>query len=62
MSYIENEIPPTDSTVTPRLGGIDEAVVITTEVGDALDYAHRHNNIHRDNKPENSLLTTAGPW
>ncbi|MCZ6856844.1 MAG: protein kinase [Gemmatimonadetes bacterium] len=36
--------------------GIDEAVKITTEVADALDYAHRHNVIHRDIKPENILL------
>ena len=26
----------------------DEAVGITTAIADALDYAHRHNVIHRD--------------
>jgi len=36
--------------------GIDEAVRITREVADALDYAHRHGVIHRDIKPENILL------
>ena len=36
--------------------GIEEAVKITTEVADALDYAHRNNVIHRDIKPENILL------
>ena len=36
--------------------GLDEAVRITTDVADALDYAHRHNVIHCDIKPENILL------
>jgi len=36
--------------------GIEAAVKITTEVADALDYAHRHDVIHRDIKPENILL------
>jgi serine/threonine-protein kinase len=41
--------------------GIDEAVKITTDVADALDYAHRHNVIHRDIKPENILLHDGRP-
>ncbi len=41
--------------------GIDEAVKITTEVADALDYAHRHGVIHRDIKPENILLANGRP-
>ena len=40
--------------------GIEEAVKITTEVADALDYAHRQNVIHRDIKPENILLDKIG--
>lgn len=36
--------------------GIDEAVKITTEVADALQYAHEQGVIHRDIKPENILL------
>jgi serine/threonine-protein kinase len=35
---------------------IEDAVRITREVADALDYAHRHGVIHRDIKPENILL------
>ena len=31
--------------------GVDEAVRITRDVADALDYAHRHGVIHRDIKP-----------
>jgi serine/threonine protein kinase/Tol biopolymer transport system component len=40
---------------------IDEAVKITTEVADALDYAHRQGVIHRDIKPENILLHDGRP-
>jgi TolB-like protein/tRNA A-37 threonylcarbamoyl transferase component Bud32 len=36
--------------------GVDEAVGITCDVADALDYAHRNSVIHRDIKPENILL------
>jgi serine/threonine-protein kinase len=41
--------------------GIDEAVKITREVADALDYAHGNNVIHRDIKPENILLHNGRP-
>ena len=41
--------------------GIEEAVKITTDVADALDYAHRNNVIHRDIKPENILLHDGRP-
>ncbi len=60
MPYIEGE------TIRDKLNretqfGIDEAVKITTEVADALDYAHRHGVIHRDIKPENILLHDGRP-
>jgi TolB-like protein/tRNA A-37 threonylcarbamoyl transferase component Bud32/Flp pilus assembly protein TadD len=35
----------------------DEAVRITREIADALDYAHARGVIHRDIKPENVLLS-----
>ncbi len=55
MPFIEGE------TIREKLNretqfGIDEAVKITTEVADALDYEHRHGVIHRDIKPKNILL------
>jgi len=40
---------------------IEEAVRITTDVADALDYAHQQGVIHRDIKPENILLHNGRP-
>jgi serine/threonine-protein kinase len=36
---------------------LEDALRIAREVGDALEYAHRHGVIHRDIKPENILLS-----
>jgi len=60
MPFIEGE------TLRQRLNretqlAVDEAVRITTEIADALDYAHRHGVIHRDIKPENILLQDGRP-
>jgi serine/threonine protein kinase len=60
MPYIQGE------TVREQLNretqfGIDEAVRITTEVADALQYAHDHGVVHRDIKPENILLHAGRP-
>ncbi|MGD8869360.1 MAG: serine/threonine-protein kinase, partial [Gemmatimonadales bacterium] len=55
MPYIEGETLRDKLDRETQLG-IDEAVRITTEVADALDYAHRQGVIHRDIKPENILL------
>jgi serine/threonine-protein kinase len=60
MPYIEGETLREKLNRETQLG-IDEAVKITTEVADALDYAHRHNVIHRDIKPENILLHDGQP-
>jgi serine/threonine-protein kinase len=60
MPFIEGE------TLRDKLNrehqlGMDEALRITMEVADALDYAHRHGVIHRDIKPENILLHDGRP-
>jgi Tol biopolymer transport system component len=60
MPYIEGETLRDKLDRETQLG-IDEAVRITSEVADALDYAHRHGVIHRDIKPENILLHDGRP-
>ena len=60
MPYIEGETLRTKLDRETQLG-IDEAVRITRDVADALDYAHRHGVIHRDIKPENILLHDGRP-
>jgi len=60
MPYLQGE------TIREKLNretqfGIDEAVQITTEVAEALDYAHHNGVIHRDIKPENILLHAGRP-
>jgi serine/threonine protein kinase len=61
--YLVEEFVPGE-TLTARLkaGRFDfrQAAEMLAEVGDALDYAHRHGVIHRDVKPSNIQLDTEG--
>jgi tRNA A-37 threonylcarbamoyl transferase component Bud32/WD40 repeat protein len=60
MPFIEGE-SLRDRLNRERQLPVDEAIRITREVADALDYAHRHGVIHRDIKPENILLHDGRP-
>ncbi len=55
MPFVEGESLRDRLTKQTQLP-VAEAVRITTEIGSALDYAHRHGVIHRDIKPENVML------
>ena len=55
MPYVEGETLREKLDREQQLR-IDEAVNISTEVADALQYAHDQGVIHRDIKPENILL------
>jgi TolB-like protein/Flp pilus assembly protein TadD len=56
MPYVEGESLRERLTRERELP-LEDALRITREVAEALDYAHRHGIIHRDIKPENILLS-----
>ncbi|HUF29529.1 MAG TPA: tetratricopeptide repeat protein [Gemmatimonadaceae bacterium] len=56
MPYVEGESLRGKLKVTPQIP-LAEALVIATEVADALAYAHRSGVVHRDIKPENILIS-----
>jgi len=60
MPYIEGETLRELIQREQQLG-VDEAVRISRDVADALDYAHRKDIIHRDIKPANILLHDGRP-
>jgi len=55
MPYVEGESLRHRLTRERRLP-LEDALEITREVADALEYAHQHDIVHRDIKPENILL------
>ena len=59
MPYVEGE-SLRDLLRRERQLSVDDALRITREAAQALQYAHEHGVIHRDIKPENLLLTKDG--
>jgi serine/threonine protein kinase len=59
MPYVEGE-SLRDRLRRERQLPVDEALRITREAAQGLQYAHDHGVVHRDIKPENLLLTSDG--
>jgi TolB-like protein len=59
MPYVEGE-SLRDRLRRERQLPVDDALRITREAAQALQYAHEHGVVHRDIKPENLLLTRDG--
>ena len=60
MPYVEGE-SLRDRLKREHQLPVDDAVLIATNVAEALDYAHSHGVIHRDIKPANILLQAGKP-
>jgi len=59
MPYVEGE-SLRDRLRRERQLAVEDALRITREAAQALQYAHEHDVVHRDIKPENLLLTRDG--
>src|SRR6185295_341899 len=59
MPFVEGE-SLRDRLRRERQLAVEDAVRITREAAQALQYAHEHGVVHRDIKPENLLLTRDG--
>ena len=61
MPFVEGE-SLRDRLDRERQLSIEDALRVTREVADALDYAHSQGIVHRDIKPENILLAGVTRW
>jgi serine/threonine protein kinase/beta-lactam-binding protein with PASTA domain len=59
MEYLEGE---NLKQIIKQKGALspDQAIKIMTQVCDALDFAHKHDVVHRDIKPHNIIITETG--
>ena len=55
MPYVEGETLR-DKLTREKQASVEETLALAESVAGALDHAHRHGVIHRDDKPENILL------
>jgi serine/threonine-protein kinase len=60
MPYVEGETLREKLDREKQLE-VDEAVLIASDMAEALDYAHRHGVVHRDIKPANVLMAEGRP-
>lgn len=61
MEYVEGvNLKDYRKSKPDRKLSVDEAVRISSQIAEALDYAHRKSIIHRDVKPENIMVTPKG--
>jgi len=60
MPYVEGE-SLRDRLNREKQLPVQEAVDLTSEIADALEYAHEHGVVHRDIKPENILIHAGRP-
>ncbi|MFC6009694.1 serine/threonine-protein kinase [Nocardia lasii] len=60
MQYVDGTDAAAELVRAPQSMTSDRALWIVTEVGKALDYAHRRGLLHRDVKPANFMLSSSG--
>jgi eukaryotic-like serine/threonine-protein kinase len=60
MELLQGQTLATRLIAAPRGLPLDEALAIAAQVADALSFAHTHEIVHRDIKPDNIMLTPTG--
>src|SRR5581483_12093486 len=58
MEYVDGK--GLDQLIKAKALSLDDAIDITIQLAEALDYAHRQGIVHRDIKPSNIIITPEG--